>query len=217
MMGNADTPNARIQLAAQKNNLGGIARELANGAPPPAKMGVCPARINDAPHNRISLALTRRPLAVRAGADVDYIDPVFCWTALHIAALDGKSDAVDALLRASASPDIVNDGGNTAMHMAARNGQVRVRTHAIPPQRDFQGCCWMKDRGCFQCVELLCQAGGSLTIVNEAGQLARAEAAERVGRQFRFNGTSHQGVLDVIDRCGFQSQPPCLISSVFSC
>jgi hypothetical protein len=110
----------------------------------------------------------------RAGAEVDYIDPVFCWTALHIASLDGKSDAVDILLRAGADPDIVNDGGNTALHMASRNGQVR-------------------------CVDLLCKAGADLAIVNEAGKVAREEAAERVGRQFRYNGTSHQGVLEIID------------------
>jgi len=121
--------------------------------------------------------LTRllRTDGVLAGADVDYIDPVFCWTALHIASLDGKSDAVDTLLRAGANPDIANDGGNTAIHMASRNGQVR-------------------------CVQLLCDAGADLAIVNEAGQLARQEAAERVTRQFRYNGTSHQGVLEAIDK-----------------
>lgn len=105
---------------------------------------------------------------------MDYIDPVFCWTALHIASLDGKSDAVDILLRAGASPDIVNDGGNTALHMASRNGQVR-------------------------CVALLCNAGANLDIVNDAGKVARQEAAERVSRQFRYTGTSHKGVLEVID------------------
>eukprot|EP01043_Picozoa_sp_COSAG02_P030219 COSAG02_NODE_1920_length_10374_cov_9.792409_4_plen_284_part_00 len=112
---------------------------------------------------------------MRSGAEVDYIDPVFCWTALHIASLDGKSDAVDILLRAGADPDIVNDGGNTALHMASRNGQVT-------------------------CVDLLCKTGANLGIVNEAGKVAREEAAERVGRQFRYNGTSHQGVLDIIDK-----------------
>ena len=29
---------------------------------------------------------------------------------------------------------------------------------------------------------------------------ARQEAAERVTRQFRYNGTSHQGVLEAIDK-----------------
>ena len=32
MMGNADTPNLRLQLAAQKNDVPGLQRELANGA-----------------------------------------------------------------------------------------------------------------------------------------------------------------------------------------
>ena len=106
---------------------------------------------------------------------MDYIDPVFCWTALQVASLDGKSEAVDILLRAGANPDIVNDGGNTALHMASRNGQVK-------------------------CVELLCTAGANLDILNEAGKIAREEAAERVTRQFRYNGTSHQGVLETIDK-----------------
>lgn len=70
--------------------------------------------------------------------------------------------------------DVTNDNGNTALHMAARNGQV-------------------------ECVRLLCDAGASLDLRNDAGQLAREEASTRVAREFRYHGTSHAGVLEVID------------------
>jgi hypothetical protein len=58
MMGTAHTPDARLLLAAQKNDAAGVRHELA------------------------------------LGADVDYLDPIFCWTALHISSLDGKVDTV---------------------------------------------------------------------------------------------------------------------------
>ena len=168
MMGNiANTPNGRLHLAAQQNDVAGVKHELASGT--------CTRPASDIPPSFCLQRADTRCGPSRSGAEVDYIDPVFCWTALHIASLDGKSDAVEFLLRAGADPDIVNDSGNTALHMASRNGQV-------------------------SCVSLLCNAGANLAIVNEAGNTARDEAAERVTRQYRFNGTSHRRALELIDK-----------------
>ena len=181
MEGNiADTANGRLHLAAQQNDVPGVEHELASGTRtrPVTSLPIALASVRTSPHcSKFMPVWTSVEWSGRRGpgAEVDYIDPVFCWTALHIASLDGKADAVEFLLRAGADPDIANDSGNTALHMASRNGQV-------------------------SCVGLLCSAGANLAIVNEAGNTARDEAAERVTRQYRFNGTSHRGVLEVIDK-----------------
>ena len=85
MMNANDTPDGRLQLASQKNDVVGIRRELANGALLPL--------LSPLPTNSLCRANAR--CWGGAGADVNYIDPVFTWTALHIASLDGKADAVE--------------------------------------------------------------------------------------------------------------------------
>ena len=82
MMNANDTPDGRLQLASQKNDVVGIRRELANGA-------------LHAPHPTVRPSAGLTCCWGGAGADVNYIDPVFTWTALHIASLDGKADAVE--------------------------------------------------------------------------------------------------------------------------
>ena len=189
-----DTPDGRLQLASQKNDVAGIRRELANGALLPLLPTQLPARDSRAllgwcrggrelHRSRVHLDGASHRVARRQGrccrGELCFAPPTHRphphLPAPECSRLTHERRGAQALLQAGASPDIANDGGNTAMHMASRNGQVR-------------------------CVELLCQAGGSLEIANEEGKLARQEAAERVTRKFRYNGTSHQGVLEAIDR-----------------
>ena len=67
------------------------------------------------------------------------------WTALHVAASDGRLNIVDLLLRRGASIDRSNNDGANALHIAARGGhsQVVVRlveAGANPAARDTW--CW---------------------------------------------------------------------------
>ena len=48
------------------------------------------------------------------------------WTALHLAALNGKEAVAAQLLQAGASVSAVTDDGSTPLHLAAYNGETSI-------------------------------------------------------------------------------------------
>lgn len=47
-------------------------------------------------------------------------------TPLHMAATNGRSEAVSILLRRGADPNIVTRSGDSSLHMSAQNGHSEV-------------------------------------------------------------------------------------------
>ncbi len=66
------------------------------------------------------------------------LDNEFGWTALHLAARDGATDAIDALIDAGLAPNGALVNGATALHLAAHNGNAEGSRRLIAKSADVE-------------------------------------------------------------------------------
>jgi len=71
------------------------------------------------------------------GANANQIDRVYGWSALHLAARDGKISLARALLKHGAVVDIRDRVGQTPLHRAAYWGQTEMVTFLVESGSDF--------------------------------------------------------------------------------
>ncbi|KAL6063941.1 Ankyrin repeat domain 50, variant 2 [Balamuthia mandrillaris] len=95
-------------------------------------------------------------LLVEHGADVNYKEPNYLNTALHLCALRSDEKAIEYLLSKGASPSHLNAHAETALHKAVANPSASL-----------------------ECVRLLLQHGASVLVCNKQGETAFYKAIER--------------------------------------
>jgi ankyrin repeat protein len=83
-------------------------------------------------------------LFVDNGADVNEVSPASEWTSLHLAALEGSSDAVRKLLKRGANPNRQDTAGQTPLHFAAKREfadhvKLLLEGGADPNLQDWEG------------------------------------------------------------------------------
>lgn len=117
------------------------------------------------------------------GADVDAVDSGN-YTALHHAAMLGKSGSIDALVEAGADVEATNpDNGCTALHWAAKKGHCEamitlLRHGADVDAADYDGrtplhrACSVDDPHATEAAELLLIWGADDTAINKNGACA---------------------------------------------
>ena len=112
-----------LYTAARSGRLPEVERLLNEGASPDAEKYGTPALVAAAYNGHLDVV--KDPVLVRAGAKLEATNSSDGVTALMWAAGEGKDDCVEFLLGAGADVHAANELGDTALHRAARWGQLQ--------------------------------------------------------------------------------------------
>jgi ankyrin repeat protein len=133
-------------------------------------------------HNNLPATLT----LIKAGADINAVNRSF-WTALHYAALLGRTQITQALLSAGANINAASDTGMTALMKSAglnhiNNLNLLIKHGAVIDRVDNKGrtaIMYAAAMGRIEALQILKSTGANLAVVDYGGQTALSLAKNR--------------------------------------
>ena len=173
-----------------RDSLGKSAADYLTGDGPMA------ANPNMSAPERTALARRLRELALTAPPDIDAPLNDLRQTALHLAVLQGETDALERLLREGAELDIVDGEGRTALALAAAQDRTDLMASLLEAGAGFD----IRLQGGFGPLETAALAGARQAVTFLIDRGARLRASSYGGRRRLYSRLAQPDRLETVRR-----------------
>lgn len=125
-------------------------------------------------------------------------------TMLHLAAMEGRADAIDALLRHGAGVDAVDQEGWTPLHHAAERGDTGLVKLLLEHGAAVDAADW-KGRTALHVASLKGEAEPVEQLIDGGAQVSLTDHGERTAEDIA-RGIGHHAVAEILHRAAEKAQ-----------